>query len=141
MPAKGQRTPAYDRVMAKCVRRGACLVYTGGLNVWGYGQAWRDGKNVSAHKVVWEHHNGVLPDGFEIDHVAAKGCVSRACCEIAHLELVTQVENARRRRKQVCRNGHTITGPNEAFVGARRRRRCRACDVERTRRWRERKAA
>lgn len=139
-----KRTPAYDRVMAKCVAaENGCLIYTGGLNWVGYGQAWRDGKNMGAHKVVWEHHNGPVPEGMEIDHVAARGCTSRACCNIDHLEVVTPEENARRRRRKVCKKGlHELSGYNEAFFGTEPSRMCRQCALDRTREWkRARRAA
>ncbi|QNJ56915.1 HNH endonuclease [Mycobacterium phage Reindeer] len=39
---------------------------------------------------------GPIPDGYEIDHVFARGCVHRDCIEPTHLEAVTRQENMAR---------------------------------------------
>jgi hypothetical protein len=35
---------------------------------------------------------------MQVDHVAARGCVTLTCCNPAHLEAVTNAENSRRGR-------------------------------------------
>lgn len=65
----------------------------------GYGMARFDGKQQSAHRVAYQLTHGPIPDGLVVDHVAARGCRMRACCNPAHLEAVTHRENARRARR------------------------------------------
>ena len=36
------------------------------------------------HRLVWEKHPGLIPSGYEINHM----CGNRACCNIEHLELL-----------------------------------------------------
>jgi hypothetical protein len=83
---------------------------------------------------------GPIPDGHEIDHVAARGCRHRDCIEPTHLEPVTRLENCRRvPRPTHCSSGHPMSGDN-LVVQIRRRgyseRRCRTCKNEARRRQR-----
>lgn len=48
--------------------------------------AW---KYRGAHRVVWEYTNGPIPNGMQIDHL----CRQRDCCELSHLDVVTNLEN------------------------------------------------
>lgn len=80
-----------------------CWLYQGAITKRGYGNCWIDGKNMYAHIVMYELAYGPVPrteDGapFFVDHVAARGCISRACCNPAHLEAVTPKVNVRRGR-------------------------------------------
>lgn len=59
------------------------------------------------HRAIWVFTNGPIPDGLEVDHVAARGCVSKKCWNPDHLELVTRGENNLRKPKMThCRRGH-----------------------------------
>lgn len=100
----------------------------------GYGQLWRDGRNVGAHVVAWEIAQGrSVPDGLEVDHV----CRNRLCVNAAHLEAVTHAENIRRSpltfgginaAKTHCDLGHELSGTNlDPYALARGRRACVAC--------------
>ena len=51
-----------------------------------------DGKNVHWHKLVWEHFNGAVPEGFEIDHKNNERLDNR----IENLQLLTHADNARK---------------------------------------------
>ena len=134
-----------------------CWPWTGGLNPDGYGQVSINGRMRTAHDVVWEWTHGPIPDGLQIDHrchTAALGCPGgpscphRRCCNPAHLEPVTALENqlrgmAARGRLDVCPYGHVyaevgvyISGPDATHPG---KRQCRACSLEAQRRYRERK--
>jgi hypothetical protein len=50
--------------------------------------------NFYAHRVVFEMYGGVIPDGYELDHL----CFNPSCVNPAHLEPVTKAENMRRAR-------------------------------------------
>lgn len=81
--------------MAGVESDGDCLIWTGSTAGRGYGTIRRsDGPGILyAHRVVWEHHHGTIPDGTEIDHV----CRQRLCANIDHLRLVSHDENMRRK--------------------------------------------
>ena len=77
-------------------RDGTCLRWTGAHTKTGYGQLQVDGKVRAVHRLAYALAFGDLPDGLEIDHVAARGCRFRDCIEPSHLEAVTHAENIRR---------------------------------------------
>lgn len=61
----------------------------------GYGMANRRGTGnppIMAHRLLYEIHVGMIPEGLEIDHL----CRNRRCVNPAHLEPVTREENIRR---------------------------------------------
>lgn len=66
-----------------------------------YGVWWCHG-NWRPHRIAYElgHNNRQnehrIPDGLTIDHVKARGCTLKLCCNYAHLEPVTQTENVGR---------------------------------------------
>ena len=38
----------------------------------GYVRRRHNGKVMSEHRIVWEQHNGPIPDGMTIDHIGNK---------------------------------------------------------------------
>ena len=130
-----------ERLLSRSARAdNGCLLYTGTLNVRGYGQISVDGHLMLAHRAMYELIVGSIPDGMNLDHVchtrdiACLGgdtCLHRRCIEVEHLEPVTGAENARRGRspnaaKTHCVAGHPFDEENTyVYNGARH---CRACN-------------
>lgn len=83
-----------------------------------------------AHIVTWEHENGSVPDGLELDHL----CRNRACVALIHLEPVTREVNERRKswryRSKIerCPRGHLLA--DTAMVNGAGGRCCRTCRDE-----------
>ena len=123
---------------------GQCWLWQGCVNKAGYGITTIDKRQWRAHRLAWTAWVGPIPDGLTIDHVKARGCTSRLCCNPAHLELVTGGINsmrgegppARNARKTECVNGHEFTEENTVYRKSGGRG-CRACQREHSNRYRE----
>lgn len=72
-----------------------CWVWLRGRDLNGYGYLWdkERKRNVRAHVAYYEEAHGAVPNGLELDHL----CFNTSCCNPAHLEPVTHLENCRRR--------------------------------------------
>lgn len=101
-------TPSINR-LAQRVRidpQTGCHIWMGALVRTGYGHAKHNGKIRYTHRIMWEHKNGPVPEGMQLDHL----CNVRACCNPEHLRVCTPRENtlagnnmaARHARKLVC---------------------------------------
>lgn len=96
-----------------------CWMWGGPMNPGGYGVVCHEGKRVPAHRYTYEMAVGPIPSDKQIDHL----CRVRACCNPAHLEVVTQRENTLRgvglsainARKTACHRGHELTGGNVSY--------------------------
>lgn len=62
----------------------------------GYGRMCLDGQTVAVHLVVYTHYHGYIPKTKQIDHL----CNQRPCCNPQHVELVTHLQNQKRRAKR-----------------------------------------
>jgi len=85
---------------------GGCWIWTACVDDAGYGQLSRNGVHLKAHRYAYMLLVGPIPEGMDVDHVKANGCITRACVKAiadehgpAHLEPVTHPENRRRARK------------------------------------------
>ena len=115
-------------------------IWTGRLDPDGYGRHGGQG----VHRLVYLALAGPIPAGYEIDHVRAWGCTSRACCSPWHLQAVTRRENVLRgdsfaginARKDECARGHLYTAENTYWWNSRRD--CRACIRRRVREYQQR---
>ncbi len=85
-----------------------CWLWKGAKQSDGYGIISINGGQFKVHRVVVVQLTGQqIPVGLTVDHVVARGCTSKLCCNPAHLEVVTQSVNTLRiPRKDVCKYGH-----------------------------------
>jgi hypothetical protein len=127
-----------EKILARCITDvNGCWIWQGAKDSSGYGNVWWEGKNVGTHRAMY----GEIPNGLEIDHT----CRNRACCNPAHLEAVTHVENVRRGKRGEltthCPQGHEYTDVNTYIrSGKYEHRVCRTCRRDKVRAYRERKA-
>ena len=80
-----------------------CREWLRGKTAAGYGQVHFNGKNMRAHRVVFELVAGPIPPGTFICHT----CDNPPCCEISHLFIGTVLDNARDREHKG--RGHQAT--------------------------------
>jgi len=66
-----------------------CLEWNRSVNRKGYGIIKIMGKIYRPHRIIWEMHNGPIPDGMMICHT----CDNPPCCEISHLYIGTNQDN------------------------------------------------
>lgn len=101
-----------ERVLSK-VAMGPrmCWLSTYSVGSHGYAQVgWQeDGERIVTlcHRVIWNWFRGPIPKGMTVDHT----CKTRRCVRLAHLRLITNLENARRTDGRdwplgQCINGH-----------------------------------
>ena len=117
------------RLLVSLEPDGDCLVSSYSVGSHGYSQiGWaEDGKTRMrlGHRVAWEATHGAIPDDLTIDHI----CRNRRCCNVAHLRLMSNVDNARdngNHRKTHCPHGHPYDDAN-TYVNPRGHRTCRTC--------------
>ena len=109
-----------------------CWLWTGRLNGAGYGRIRYQGSCQRAHRVSYQMHVGLIPNGLTLDHL----CRNTACVNPAHLEAVPHRINVLRgiapvainARKTHCVNGHEFTPENTWKRNSWSRGRvCRTC--------------
>ena len=117
-------------------KHGRCWVWQG-TNNGRYGKMYFEGKNVFAHRFIFEQTKGLIEKGKVIDHL----CRNRLCVNPAHLEQKTNRENLmaegsrirfngqNMRDKTHCEFGHPFDEVNTKIVKTKGRqfRRCRTC--------------
>jgi len=133
-----------------------CWIWTGAKWKRGYGcfnissKTLPNGKRVfkrmSAHKALYEHVNGPVPEGLELDHL----CRNPSCVNPAHLEPVTHAENVKRGEaglhnpvKTHCPHGHAYDEVGYTIINDPRGsyRRCKRCHADRAVKYRAKKKA
>lgn len=108
----------------------------------GYAKIWWQGCKDWAHRIVYRLLVGNIPDGWDVDHVADRGCISKACCNPAHLEAVPHRVNLLRAKtgvaainaaKTECPKRHKLV-PGNLVKSKLPARICLECTRERDRR-------
>jgi hypothetical protein len=90
----GRLGTAEERFWIKVERGQAdeCWTWIASTDQNGYG-LFHDGRQCKAHRWAYEQAHGPIPGGMTIDHT----CRNRSCVNVAHMQVVTLVENIRRR--------------------------------------------
>lgn len=68
-----------------------CWLWTKYVGTSGYGQVQVSHKSKSAHRVMFQVHNGEIPKGLVVMHT----CDNKLCVNPDHLSLGTQKDNVR----------------------------------------------
>lgn len=90
MGVKPDPKAQYERVIAKAIRTASgCLLFNGATKGNGYGHMTSEGRNIPAHRFVYEYLHGKLPDDVFVCH----RCDVGLCIEEAHLFPDTQKVN------------------------------------------------
>lgn len=132
-------TPAERLHQKLAVRDSGCIEWIGSCAAGrsgaprGYGHIYVNGRPALTHRLAWILANGPIPDGLHVLH----HCDNPPCCNLAHLFLGTDADNAADRDakgragvnaqavKTHCIHGHEYT---EANTGRSRNGRfCREC--------------
>lgn len=119
-----------------------CWEWTGSTQVGGYGQSWRNGRTVLAHRMAYEATHGQIEVGLQLDHL----CRNRRCVRPDHLEPVTPRDNTMRSRsfaasnalKTKCPAGHSYDATNTGLNNGKRY--CKPCQAAHARRYRRNRA-
>lgn len=66
-----ERTPLEVRFWRMIEKTETCWLWTGAKKEWGHGvmnSGGRNGKSIRVHRLSWEMHNGVIPEGLFVCH-------------------------------------------------------------------------
>lgn len=105
-PRKLRTKTAEEKFLAFTEVSKSCWWWTGPTNQSGYGYLTQDYHSTYAHRWIWEHLVGPIPDGLTIDHL----CTNKVCVNPEHLEVVPlEVNSSRRHGNRIfCPLGHSL---------------------------------
>lgn len=117
-----------------------CMVLPNKPEKSGYVRLRVKGKNVPAHRFIYEALVGPIPEGHDLDHRCAETNDIRACVNPWHTKPATTRENVLRgrgpcaanARKTHCVHSHPLSGEN-LVTNTAGERRCRTCQRMHTR--------
>ncbi len=125
--------PLREKIEERLDTSGECWLWTGAKDTGGYGLiAYKGRRNLKVHRAYLEAIGQPVPEGLTVDHL----CRVHACCNPAHLEVVTHQENVLRgigptainAAKTHCIHGHEYTPENTYSPPTRpEHRNCREC--------------
>lgn len=106
-----------------------CFIWCAATYTNGYGYMTYNKKSISAHRLSYFIHKGIIPAGLVVDHL----CNNKYCINPEHLEVKTQRENTLRSSsisainaaKTHCDNGHPYE--NNVRINKRGSRDCLIC--------------
>lgn len=117
-----------------------CWIWTGATvptGGEGYGVLRVNKRNLYVHRLSYAHYVGPIPEGLELDHL----CRRKPCVNPAHLEVVTQLENTTRAKRDTnpthCKKcGMEFTPENTYIEPSSGWRRCKNCMRIKQEKWR-----
>lgn len=138
MPMKPK--PLAERFWPKVDKRGPdeCWPWIGAVNKQtGYGQIYDGRVMIGAHRAVYLLEVGPIPDGMTLDH----RCNRRTCVNPTHLSPCTTQVNTQLAvdRRDACRRNHPRAA--NTYFDRNGTARCRACNTQRAKVYRDRKKA
>jgi hypothetical protein len=142
------QTDLVDRLKARiALQENGCWLWTGSMDSCGrYGRLSFGHKYRAAHRLSYELFKGQIPANAVLDHL----CRVTRCVNPDHLEPVSQRENilrgigpsAQHAAALLCKNGHPFTEDNVYYRAKNKKwRKCRLCNREEVKRYREKKKA
>ena len=136
MPIIAREIPAFDHLKflsrIKIDKETECWEWKSSLMSTGYGSFSIKDKNYLAHRMSYSLFHGEIEKGLVIDHI----CRNRSCVNPMHLRQVTMKTNAIENslsipssnyKKDMCKNGHPLSGENLCEYPSDKHRRCRTC--------------
>jgi hypothetical protein len=107
-----------------------CWLWQAYHDVDGYGRFYAPpDKDRAAHRLIWKHYNGDIPEGMTIDHL----CRNRNCQQVDHMELCDIATNVMRGEGLGVKNGAKTHCPKcnnvyDVRINTAGRRVCRECE-------------
>lgn len=123
MADEDQHAAQMERIMKHVRVDGKHLIWTAGTTSNGYGHTQYNGKQVAAHRLMYEHLHGPIPQGQVVRH--GQGC-PRTCCGC--LKVGTNADNMADRQREG--NGSKLAPEVVALIKALPQEGCTAATYD-----------